>query len=79
MATNRSIGDNARVGAVRGRSQSYNPSIGLWTKRDMQTGRFMDVKTSSNTPFKGVRKENKQKFEEWQWHCCSSDAKEKQI
>lgn len=57
MATNRPVGDNARVGAVRGRSQSYNPATGLWTKRDMQTGRFMDVKTSSNTPFKGVRKE----------------------
>lgn len=57
MATNRPVGDNARVGAVRGRSQSYNPSTGLWTKRVTQTGRFMDVKTSSNTPFKGVRKE----------------------
>lgn len=57
MATNRPVGDNARVGAVRGRSQSYNPSTGLWAKRDTQTGRFMDVKTSSNTPFKGVRKE----------------------
>lgn len=57
MATNRPVGDNARVGAVRGRSQSYNPSTELWTKRDIQTGRFMDVKTSSNTPFKGVRKE----------------------
>lgn len=57
MATNRPVGDNARVGAIRGRSQSYNPYTGLWTKRDTQTGRFMDVKTSSNTPFKGVRKE----------------------
>ena len=57
MATNRPVGDNARVGAVRGRSQSYNPSTGLWTKRDTQTGRFMDVKTYRNTPFKGVRKE----------------------
>ncbi len=57
MATNRPVGDNARVGAVRGRSQSYNPSTRLWTKRDTQTGKFMDVKTSSNTPFKGVRKE----------------------
>ena len=35
----------------------YNPTTGLWTKRDAQTGKFMDVKTSSNTPFKGVRKE----------------------
>lgn len=57
MATNKPIGDNSRVGAVRGRSQVYNPTIGLWVKRDAQTGRFMDVKTSSNTPFKGVRKE----------------------
>ena len=31
--------------------------IRQWTKRDSQTGKFMDVKTSSNTPFKGVRKE----------------------
>lgn len=57
MATNRPVGDNARVGAVRGRSQSYNPSTGLWLKRDTQTGKFMDIKTSGNTPFKGVRKE----------------------
>ena len=57
MATNRPVGNNARVGAVRGRSQIYNQSTGLWIKRDTQTGRFMDVKTSSNTPFKGVRKE----------------------
>ena len=57
MATNKPIGDNARVGAVRDRSQVYNPVIGLWVKRDAATGRFMDVKTSSNTPFKGVRKE----------------------
>ncbi len=57
MATNRPIGDNSRVGAVKGRSQIYNSTTGLWIKRDTQTGRFMDVKTSSNTPFKGVRKE----------------------
>lgn len=57
MATNRPLGDGARAGAVKGRSQTYNPMTGLWTKRDTQTGRFMDVKTSNNTPFKGVRKE----------------------
>ena len=57
MATNKPIGDNARVGAVRNRSQVFNPTTGLWTKRNAQTGRFMDVKTSSDTPFKGVRKE----------------------
>lgn len=57
MAVNKPYGDNARVGAVRGRSQTYNPKTDLWVKRDTSTGRFMDVKTSSNTPFKGVRKE----------------------
>lgn len=57
MATNRPIGDNSRIGAVKGRSQFYNSTTGLWTKRDTQTGKFIDVKTSRNTPFKGVRKE----------------------
>ena len=57
MATNKPIGDNARVGAIKKRSQVYNPTTGLWVKRNAETGRFMDVKTSSNTPFKGVRKE----------------------
>lgn len=57
MATNKPTGDNSRVGAVKGRSQVYNPTTGLWTKRDATTGRFMDVKTSSSSPFKGVRKE----------------------
>jgi hypothetical protein len=57
MATNKPYGDNARIGAVKSRSQVYNPTTGLWTKRDAQTGRFMDVKTSNNVPFKGVTKE----------------------
>ena len=57
MAVNKPIGDNARVGAVRQRSQVYNPKTDSWVKRDANTGRFMDVKTSNNTPFKGVRKE----------------------
>lgn len=57
MAVNRPTGDNARVGAVRQRSQVYNPKTDSWVKRDAKTGRFMDVKTSDNTPFKGVRKE----------------------
>lgn len=57
MATNKPVGDNSRVGAVRGRSQVYNTKTGLWTKRDAATGRFMDVKTSDDSPFKGVRKE----------------------
>lgn len=57
MAVNKPIGDNARVGAVRQRTQVYNPKTDAWVKRDATTGRFMDMKTSDNTPFKGVRKE----------------------
>lgn len=49
-------GDGHRIGAVRERSQTQTPS-GHWVKRDANTGRFMDVKTSDKTPFKGVRKE----------------------
>ena len=57
MAKNKPYGDNARIGAVKQRSQVYNPKTGLWVKRDADTGRFIDVKTSNNTHFKGVRKE----------------------
>jgi hypothetical protein len=32
---------------------------GHWVKRDAETGRFMEVKTSDTTPFKGVRREKK--------------------
>ncbi|WP_170108209.1 hypothetical protein [Flavobacterium sediminis] len=56
MATNPPK-DNSRKGMVRERSQIQNPVTGLWTKRDTETGRFIDVKTSSPEPFKGVRKE----------------------
>lgn len=49
--------DGSRKGAVKERSQVQNPKTGLWTKRDSETGQFMDVKTSSENPFKGVRKE----------------------
>ncbi len=56
MATNPPKGDGQRKGAVRGRSQTKTPS-GNYVKRDAETGRFMDVKTSDKTPFKGVRKE----------------------
>ena len=57
MATNKPYGDNARKGAERNRTQVQNPKTGLWVKRDSVTGRFMDVKTSSDKPFKGVTKE----------------------
>lgn len=56
MAVNKPYGDNARVGAVRERSQVLNPKTGLYTKRDSNTGRFMDVKTTGGK-FKGVRTE----------------------
>lgn len=56
MAVNKPIGDNARKGAVRERSQVFNPKTGLWVKRDTNTGQFMDVKTSGGK-FKGVRRE----------------------
>jgi hypothetical protein len=56
MATNLPKGDGHRNGAVRKRSQTQTTS-GYYVKRDADTGRFMDVKTSSKTPFKGVRKE----------------------
>lgn len=58
MATNGISGDNRRHGAVRQRSQTQTPS-GHWVKRDTITGRFMDVKTTDKTPFKGVSKEKK--------------------
>jgi len=56
MAKNPPTGDGHRKGAVKGRSQTKTPS-GNFVKRNADTGRFMDVKTSSKTPFKGVRKE----------------------
>ena len=52
MAKNKPIGDNARVGAVRDRSQVFNPQIQVWTKRDASSGRFMDQKADGE-PFKG--------------------------
>jgi hypothetical protein len=57
MATNKPSGDNHRNGAVRERSQTYNPKTENWTKRDANTGKFIDVKQDGK-PFKGVRKEH---------------------
>jgi len=58
MATNPPAGDGHRKGAVRDRSQTYNPVTEQWVKRDKETGQFIDVK-DDGTPFKGVRKEKK--------------------
>ena len=56
MATNGKPGDGHRNGAVRDRSQTFNPQTDQWVKRDTETGRVMDVKKDGD-PFKGVRKE----------------------
>jgi hypothetical protein len=56
MAKNKPVGDNARKGAVKQRSQVLNSKTNLYVKRDTETGKFMDVKTSGGK-FKGVRKE----------------------
>lgn len=58
MAKNAPIGDNARRGAVRDRSQVFNHLTQNWTKRNADNGRFMDQKKDGD-PFKGVRKEMK--------------------
>ena len=57
MAVNKPYGDNSRIGAVRNKFQVFNPTTRLWIKRNAETGRFMNVKTSDNMPFKGIRKE----------------------
>lgn len=56
MATNPPKGDGHRKGAVRDRSQVFNPVTEQWVKRDTDTGRFIDV-NKSGAPHKGVRKE----------------------
>jgi len=56
VATNPPKGDDHRIGAVRERSQTFNPQNGHWVKRDTTTGQFIDQKADKN-PFKGVRKE----------------------
>ncbi len=54
MAKN--TGDGFRRGSVNDRSQVQNPVNGNWTKRDTETGRFMDQKKDGE-PFKGVARE----------------------
>lgn len=56
MATNPPKGDGHRKGAVRDRSQTYNPKTEQYVKRDTDSGRFLDVK-QDGSKFKGVRKE----------------------
>lgn len=54
MAKN--TGKGYRQGAVKERSQVFNPKTEIWTKRDTNTGRFMDGKADGNA-FKGITKE----------------------
>jgi len=58
MAVNKPVGDNARKGAVKKRTQRNTKLMGKpsWTKRDKTSGEFMAVKKSAKK-FKGVRKE----------------------
>ena len=56
MATNPPSGDGHRNGAVKDRSQTFNPVTKQWVKRDSDTGRVMAVKKDC-TQLKGFRKE----------------------
>lgn len=56
MATNPPIGDGHRNGAVSDRIQFFNPKIDHWVKYDTNIHRIIDVKTSDDAPFKGVRR-----------------------
>jgi len=54
MAVN--TGKGHRIGAVKGKTQTFNLSTGQYVKRDAGTGRFEATK-KDGTPFKGVAKE----------------------
>lgn len=54
MATN--TGKGFRKGEEKQRSQTFNPKIKEWVKRDAKTGEFKRI-DKSGKPFKGVRKE----------------------
>lgn len=56
MATNPPKGDGHRNGAVRNRTQVFNPHNDRFVKRNGDDGRFMDQKADAK-PFKGVRRE----------------------
>lgn len=60
MATIGKKGDDVRHGAVKKRSQVFNPNSGRYVKVDEETGRFMDVK-ADDKPFAGVRQSKKTK------------------
>ena len=49
MAKNPPTGDRHRHSAVKDRTQVLNPKTNTWTKRDSDTGRFMDGKKDGAT------------------------------
>jgi hypothetical protein len=60
MAVNKPVGDNARKGAVRKRSQLATKTMGkkTWTKRDRSSGEFIaQKKAPAKRKYKGVRRE----------------------
>ncbi len=56
MAKNEKAGVGHRNGAVKGRTQVYNPVTGNYVKRDSSSGKFIDVK-SDGKAFKGITRE----------------------
>ena len=58
MAVNKPVGDSARKGAVRKRTQLKTKIQGeeRWTKRSKKSGQFLDQKKDEKK-FKGVRRE----------------------
>ncbi len=56
MAKNGKTNDGHRNGAVKQRSQTFNPKTKHWVKRDTETGQFIDQKADEK-PLKGVTKE----------------------
>jgi len=58
MAVNKPVDDNARKGAINKRTERKGKLMGnaAWTKRNNESGQFMDVKKSKKK-FKGARRE----------------------
>ena len=54
-AKNPPSGDGHRKGAVKQRTQTYNPRTRQYVKRDSDTGYFIDVKQDGK-PFKSISK-----------------------
>jgi hypothetical protein len=64
MAVNKPVGDNARKGAVKKRTQLKTKvgGVSAWTKRSKTSGEFMAIKKPAKKAktakkFKGVRRE----------------------